>query len=133
VEVAIGPTVVGNEEEGLLGLTAGGLLAGDEAEAIVVIETHQFAAIAIGDVGVATEDQVVLVVAGGGRAREVVGAADDGGVVGGKVDDDEFGVDQDVAALLLAGGSCRSIANPRRPCLLSGSMLRARRTPVVPA
>ncbi len=67
------------------------------AKAVMFIETQQLQPVAVGQVGVALDDQVILVVAAARRGAQVMAAAEDGRGVAGEVGDDGFGVHQQVA------------------------------------
>src|SRR3546814_649554 len=47
------------------------------AKAVMLIEAQQLKPVAVGQVGVALDDEVILVVAAAGRGAQVVAAADD--------------------------------------------------------
>ena len=65
----------------------------------MLIEAQDLESVAIGEVDVAADDQIVLVVSSARLAAEVVAAAKDRRVVGSEVCDDRLGMDQKIAAL----------------------------------
>ena len=74
-------------------------LIGVVSEPVMIIDAHNLQAIAVGQIGIAAHDEIILVIFVTGGHTQVVAAADDDGIIGGEVGNDDFGMYQQIAPL----------------------------------